>query len=68
MARLDAAASALEPEVPDAPEMEAVNFEDREGGLWISYNDYRALERNILALREWAAKLEAAAEFYREAR
>ena len=66
-ARLDAAVSALEPEMPDAPEMESVKFEDRDGGLWISYNDYRALERNILALREWAAKLEAAAEFYREA-
>lgn len=66
--RLDAAVSALAPEVPDAPKMEAVKFEDRDGGLWISYNDYRALERNVLALREWAAKLEAVAGFYREDR
>jgi hypothetical protein len=46
--------------------MEAVEFEDREGGLWLSYENYRALERNVIALREYAARLEAVAEFFRE--
>jgi hypothetical protein len=46
--------------------MEAVEFADAEGGLWLSYNDYRALERNITAMREYAARLELIIEFYRE--
>jgi hypothetical protein len=46
--------------------MEPVEFEDRDGGLWLSYEDYRALERNVIALREYAARLEAAIGFYRE--
>jgi hypothetical protein len=44
--------------------MEAVIFADRDGGLWLSYNDYRAMERNIIAMREYAAKLKAVIEFY----
>ncbi|MDR2510807.1 MAG: hypothetical protein LBC77_09215 [Spirochaetaceae bacterium] len=68
MTRLDAAVSALAPEVPAAPEMEAVKFEERDGGLWMSYSAYRAMERNVIALREWAAKLELIVEFYREDR
>jgi hypothetical protein len=46
--------------------MEPVIFEDREGGLWLSYESYRALERNVIALREYAARLEAAVQFYTE--
>jgi len=42
-----------------------VRFEDRDGGLWLSYGDYRALERNIVAMREHIAKLEAENEFWR---
>jgi hypothetical protein len=48
--------------------MEPVYFEARDGGLWLSYNDYRALERDIIALREYAAKLEIIIRFYREER
>jgi hypothetical protein len=60
--------NALEPEAPPAPEEEPVRFEDRDGGLWLSYEDYRALERNVIALREYAARLLLIAEYYREDR
>jgi hypothetical protein len=56
----------LRPPVPEVPEMERVVFEDRDGGLWLSYDDYRALERNVIALREYAARLEIIIGFYRE--
>jgi hypothetical protein len=46
--------------------METVVFADRDGGLWLSYESYRALERNIIALREYAARLEIIIDFYRE--
>jgi hypothetical protein len=46
--------------------MEPVQFIDRDGGLWLSYTNYRALERNIIALREYTAKLELIIEFYEE--
>lgn len=65
-ARLDAAVTALAPDAPPSPVMEPVEFQDRDGGLWLSYNDYRALERNIIALREYAARLEIVIGFYRE--
>ncbi|MDR0877237.1 MAG: hypothetical protein LBN21_04230 [Treponema sp.] len=55
---------ALKPPVPPAPEMEPVVFADRDGGLWLSYEDYRSLERNIIALREYAGQLEVIVEFY----
>ena len=58
--------AALQPPLPVPPEMEAVMFEDRDGGLWLSYTGYRALERNVIALREYAARLEIIARFYRE--
>jgi hypothetical protein len=35
-----------------------------DGGLWLSYESYRALERNIIAMREYEGKLEAAIDFY----
>jgi hypothetical protein len=46
--------------------MEPVAFEDRGDGLWLSYNNYRSLERNIIAMREYAARLEIVIDFYRE--
>ena len=46
--------------------MEPVRFEDRDGGLWLSYEDYRALERNVIALREYAGRLEVIIGFYGE--
>ena len=58
--------AALQPPMPISPVMEPVMFEDKDGGLWLSYNDYRALERNIIALREYAARLEIVIWFYRE--
>jgi hypothetical protein len=71
-AALEAAVDALEPEAPPAPVMEPVRFEDAatklpsDGGLWISYNDYRALERNIIAMREYETRLLLVIEYYRE--
>jgi hypothetical protein len=56
----------LAPPVPEAPETEPVVFEDRDGGLWLSYDDYRVLERNVIALREYAGRLEIIIGFYRE--
>jgi len=41
-----------------------VRFEDRGDGLWLSYDDYRALERNVIAMREYAARLETVVAFY----
>ena len=59
--------AAIAPPMPAAPVMEPVRFEDREdGGLWLSYNDYRALERNIIAMREYMSRLEIIIRFYRE--
>jgi len=58
--------AAIQPPMPTPPVMEAVQFEDKDGGLWLSYNDYRALERNIISLREYAARLEIVIWFYRE--
>jgi hypothetical protein len=52
--------------VPEAPEMEPVRFERLDGGLWLSYNDYRALERNIIAMQEYKERLEIILKFYRE--
>jgi beta-xylosidase len=52
--------------MPSPPTEEPVLFVDMDGGLWLSYNDYRALERNIIALREYSARLEVIIEFYGE--
>jgi virulence-associated protein VapD len=57
---------AIAPEAPPAPVLEPVGFQDRDGGLWLSYNGYRSLERNVIALREYAARLEIILKFYRE--
>ena len=58
--------SALTPPIPAPPVMEAVEFRDADGGLWLSYDDYRSLERNIIALREYAERLEVIIRFYTE--
>jgi hypothetical protein len=39
-----------------------------DGGLWLSYESYRALERNIIAMREYEGKLEAVIDFYEGAK
>jgi hypothetical protein len=65
-AELETAAAALAPEAPPVPVMEPVAFEDRDGGLWLSYSGYRSLERNVTALREYAEKLALIIDFYRE--
>jgi len=64
-AKLKKVEAALVPPMPKAPDMEPVRFVDRDGGLWLSYDDYRALERNVIALREYIAKLENILEFYK---
>jgi hypothetical protein len=65
-AEIETAIKAIAPEIPAAPVPEPVEFQDRDGGLWLSYNDYRSLERNVIALREYAARLEIVINFYRE--
>jgi hypothetical protein len=60
------ALAVLVPPIPPEPAIEPVRFVDREGGLWLSYEQYRALERNIIALREYAQRLEIVIEFYEE--
>lgn len=65
-AEIESVLAAISPPLPAKPEHEPVRFEDRDGGLWMSYNDYRALERNIIELRKYAAKLEIILWFYRK--
>jgi hypothetical protein len=64
-AEIDSAIDALAPETPPPPVLEAVAFEDRDGGLWLSYENYRALERNIIAMREYEARMVLVIEYYR---
>ena len=54
----------IAPPVPPAPLMELVEFLSREGGLWLSDDNYRRLERNVIALREYAKQLEIIIEFF----
>ena len=63
---VDAALAALTPPMPLSPVMEPVRFEGRDGGLWLSYSDYRSLERNVIAMREYIEKLEIIIRFYRD--
>lgn len=59
--------SLLTPPRPSVPDLEPVVFEDRgDGGLWLAYEQYRALERNVISLREYMGKLEAILDFYQE--
>lgn len=56
--------SVLTPPRPSMPVMESVVFEDKDEGLWLAYEQYRKLERNIIALREYTARLEVIIDFY----
>jgi hypothetical protein len=49
-----------------APTLESPVFVDRDGGLWLSYEDYRKLERNVIALQAYAAELEEIVIYYEE--
>jgi hypothetical protein len=49
---------------PAKPAELPVEFEDRDGGLWISYENYRALEGNIIALRTYSNELRELVEHY----
>ena len=53
---------------PPKPALEAVHFEDRDGGLWLSYANYRALEGNVKALQAYSEELELLVKYYEEAR
>ena len=65
-AEIDAVLKNIAPEKPSAPTMEPVVFQDKDGGLWLSYEAYRSLERNIIAIREYAARLEVIIAFWEE--
>lgn len=51
---------------PPKPALASVNFEDKDGGLWLSYADYRALEGNVKALQSYAEELDLLADYYEE--
>jgi hypothetical protein len=55
----------IAPPLPEMPNMERVSFLALDDLLCLSYDDYRALERNVIALREYIEKLEVVVEFYR---
>ena len=65
-ADIDAVIQNIAPEKPAVPYMEPVVFEDKDGGLWLSYDAYRALERNIISLKEYASRLEVIIAFWEE--
>lgn len=56
----------LAPPRPLLPAEEPVVFEEKDGGLWLSYENYRALERNIIEMRRYMAQAEAVLDFYEE--
>lgn len=56
----------LAPPRPLPPVEEPVVFEEKDGGLWLSYENYRALERNIIEMRRYMAQAEAVLDFYEE--
>ncbi len=49
---------------PAKPIYEKVNFDSRDDGLFISYADYRKLERNIIEMRTYIEKLEGLIDIY----
>lgn len=61
---IDAVLQNIAPTKPPAPVMEQVLFEDKDGGLWLRYEAYRTLERNIIALKDYTARLEAIIDFW----
>ncbi len=65
-AEIDEVLENIAPTKPPAPIMEPVVFKDKDGGLWLSYEAYRTLERNIIAMREYTAHLEVIIAFWEE--
>ncbi len=65
-AEIDVVLKKIAPERPCKVQMEAVEFQEKDGGLWLSYEDYRALERNIISMKEYAAKLEVIITFWED--
>jgi hypothetical protein len=55
----------IAPPLPEMPFMERVTFVSVDDYLCLSYDEYRALERNVIGLREYIEKLEAVLQFYR---
>ena len=53
------------PELPATPELLPVAWEDRQGGLWLAYGEYRALETNIMRMRAYEEDLRAYIEMQR---
>ena len=53
------------PPVPAEPVMKPVRFAPAEGGLLLTYDEYRALEFNIIEMRRYIGELEAQIEYYR---
>ncbi len=53
-------------ELPPAPSIQGVEFQDTEGGLFLSYREYRKLEENIIEYRRYILDLEAQLGFYKE--
>ena len=51
--------------MPAEPVMKAVRFTPAEGGLRLSYDEYRSLEWNIVEMRRYIGELEAQIEYYR---
>jgi hypothetical protein len=64
-ASIESIVEEVAPPMPELPSMERVSFLALDDLLCLSYDDYRALERNVIALREYIEKLEVVVEFYR---
>jgi hypothetical protein len=62
--KTEAVIEQLAPLMPEFPTMEPVYFVSIEKYLCLSSDDYRALERNVIGLREYIEKLEAVLKFY----
>lgn len=52
------------PPWPEPPTSEKVTFEPRPQGLFLSFDEYRKLEGNIIELRRYIDELTAQIEFY----
>jgi hypothetical protein len=63
--KTEAVIEKLAPPIPEMPLLERVTFVSVDDYLCLSYDEYRALERNVIGLREYIEKLEAVLQFYR---
>ncbi len=50
--------------LPTKPSYEKVVFIEKDDGLFLSYSEYRKLERNIIEMRIYIEKLEGMIEIY----